>query len=137
MIVLDTNIISEWFKSQPNPAIFAWLAENPKEKLMLTSITVAELYYGLNLLDEGKRRRDLKRGVDSLLADEFLGQILDFGQQAAKHYGTLANQLKTKGIVIGQSDTMIAAIVAEHQATLLTRNDKHFVHCGIKVVNPF
>ena len=137
MIVLDTNIVSEWIKPKPSTAVFEWLDERPDERLMITSITVAELHYGFNLLPEGRRRKQLEQSIGSLLEDEFFGQVLGFGHEAARRYGALSAQLKAEGIVIGQNDTMIASIVAEHEATLLTRNDKHFVHCGINVVNPF
>ena len=137
MIVFDTNIISELFKPQPDLRLLDWVKRNQKEVPRLTSVTVAEMCYGLSLMNEGKRKAKLAEEIAYITEQKFAGKILNFGCKAAKRYGALAAQLKVEGIVIGQNDAMIASIVAEHKATLLTRNDKHFVHCGINVVNPF
>jgi len=137
MIILDTNIVSELMKTQPDEGVLSWFSELSGQAIMITSITVAELRYGVAALPNGKRRTRLDTLITEMIDEDFESSILDFGRQAGEAYGLLAAELKNKGIGVGQSDVMIASIAVVNEATLATRNEKDFEHCGINIINPF
>ncbi len=137
MIILDTNIISELMKKTPNQQVMNWFDALSSQPIATTAITVAEIHFGLTNMGKGKRQENLTALFQTVLREDFSGYVLPFDQNAAKAYGLLAARLRKKGTPIGQSDTMIAAISMLHDAVLVTRNDKHFKHCGIDIANPF
>ncbi len=137
MIILDTNIISELFRKVPAPQVMTWLAEQPVQELVTTSITIAELRFGAQSLPNGKRRDTLNAQITAMLKKQLIGTVLPFGQEEAEMYGALAADLRRQGIAIGMGDKMISAITLLQDATLATRNTKDFLPCGVKVVDPF
>src|SRR3989338_4468508 len=105
MIVLDTNVISALMQAQPDPVIVAWLDDQPAESIWLNSITIFEARYGLALLADGQRKRDLKESFEQLLQDDFEGRVLFFDNSAASHAAELAAQRKAKGKPVDMRDT--------------------------------
>ena len=89
MIVLDTNVVSEVMKPAPNPHVRAWLNNQAAETLYLTSVTLAELLFGIRLLPSGKRKDILVQALDRLMA-LFRNRVLPFDTDAAKFYAELA-----------------------------------------------
>lgn len=136
MIILDTNIISELMKPTPDENVWAWVDVLDSQAIVTTAITSAEILFGINTLPTGKKRTALLRAFEALLTEDF-AEILPFDQAAAESYAVLQAQLRNQGTPIGQSDAMIASIAGVYDATLATRNIKHFETCGIDVVNPF
>jgi hypothetical protein len=137
MIVLDTNIISELMKARPDPEVETWLATQPAAGLFITTITEAELRYGVALLPASKRRDRLAVTVETMLIEEFADHILPFDSSAAIAYALVATERRQSGHPISQFDAQIAAIARSHGAALATRNDKDFEGCGIDVINPW
>jgi predicted nucleic acid-binding protein len=136
MIILDTNIISELMKAKPEPKVLAWADKQPEQPVVTTAITSAEIYAGINALPDGKRKTELNDTFGTILL-EVIDEVLPFDQAAAEAYGVLTALLRRNGTPVGQSDAMIAAIVLAHGGTLVTRNIKDFLPCGIEVINPF
>lgn len=137
MILVDTNIVSELMRAEPAPQVLRWLDAQPAEVLTLSAITVAELVFGLEQLPQGHRRSQLQNALLEQIELNFPDKVLAFDHAAAFRYGRLAADLRRRGISIGQSDAIIAAIALHHDATLATRNVRHFEPCGVRVVNPF
>jgi predicted nucleic acid-binding protein len=136
--VLDTNIVSESFKVSVDPACDAWL-EKHIEDCFITTVTLAELRYGVERLPEGKRKRELDRKLDFLWED-FGERILDFDSTAAVEFGRyVAEYESAQGLQAVEAadvrDFQIAAIAGANAMTIATRNVRHFV--GIRCVNPF
>jgi len=137
MIILDTNVISELIKARPSRKVISWFERQSPQPLATTAITAAELWYGLNAMPEGKRRRALQEAVTDMLEKDFGGAILPFDLAAAEAFGFLAARLKALGRPAGHNDTMIAAIALSRDGVLVTRNDRHFRDSGVRIVNPF
>ena len=135
MIILDTNIISELKKDKPDKHVFQWF-DSLEDSVVLTTITTGELQRGVMFLPEGRWKARLTAVLETILS-QYGDTILDYDNPPALAYGSLCADLRAKGIGISQSDAMIAAITSVHGATLATRNDKDFLHCGIPVINPF
>lgn len=137
MIVLDTNIISEMMRTQPDAQVRDWFTKQPIAGLFTTTLTQAEIFYGLFLLPEGQRRQALLSAAQPMFEIDFAGRVLPFDVDAALAYPEIAGGRRQSGQPIGQIDAQIAAIVRSRGARLATRNVRDFVDCGIEVVDPW
>ncbi len=136
MIVLDTNVISEAMKSQPDSAVHAWLDAQAAETLFLSSVTVAEMLFGLGVLPAGRRKDALAQTLDGLLA-LFRDRILPFDIDAARQYAHLAVTARTSGKGLPTPDGYIAAIATAHGFAMASRDVAPFQAAGIRVINPW
>lgn len=137
MIVLDTNVVSEAIRTQPDPSVASWLASRPSSSLFITAITQAELLYGLELLADGKRRRGLTDAVQAILREGFRGRVLPFDGPAAEAYATIAAGRRARGKPISAFDAQIAAIARSRGAHVATRNVADFDDCGVEILDPW
>ncbi len=136
-IVLDTNVISELIQPMGSIVIREWLASQNRASLYATSITQAEILYGIQILPKGQRRQKLLEGASIVFARYLHDRTLPFDGAAAELYSQIAAYRKQLGRPISQFDAQIAAICRVHQATLATRNIRDFLDCGIHLVNPW
>ena len=137
MIVLDTNVVSEAVRPRPDEVVGAWLAARPSSSLFITTITAAELLYGLELLPDGRRRAALTDAVRSILREGFRGRVLPFDEAAATAYATVAATRRGIGRPLSALDAQIAAIARSRGAGVATRNVADFDECGIEVIDPW
>lgn len=137
MIVLDTNVLSELMKPSPSQAVLGWMSGQPSEELFTTSITMAEILYGVELLPKGKRRAKLLHEAEATFAEDFTHRIFFFDERAARIFGPLAVMRSAHGRPIGVLDAQIAAISRANGAALATRNTDDFEGCGVMLINPW
>ena len=137
MVLLDTNVVSELMKAEPAGDVMAWINAAPTAALFVSTITQAEILYGIALVPSGKRRDALSRAARAVFDNSFRGRILPFDSDAAEAFAALAAERRQAGQPISQADAQIAAIARSRGATLATRNIKDFEGCGIEVVNPW
>jgi len=136
MIVLDTNVVSQAMKPEANPAVRAWLNEQVAETLYLTSITLAEMLFGIAVLPAGKRRNTLTRALDGLL-ELFGDRVLPFDIDAARHYTDLAVAARTAGRGFPIPDGYIAAIAASRGFIVASRDTSPYEAGGLQVIDPW
>jgi hypothetical protein len=136
MIVLDTNVVSELMRPEPAPAVLAWLRQRSGGSLHTTTVTVAEIRYGIARLPEGRRRETLQQAASEIFA-AFPRQVIPFDLAAANTYADVVTGRESIGNPIDGFDAQIAAICRSHAATLATRNTKDFIDTGITLVNPW
>jgi len=137
MIVLDTNVLSALMRRDPDSVVVAWLDLQPPESVWTTAVTVFEIRFGLELLDPGRRRRQLEDAFSRVVDDDFQGRILFFDHEAANAAASLAAQRRAVGKPVDFRDIEIAGIIAARRATLATRNVRHFHDLGIELVDPW
>jgi toxin FitB len=137
VIILDTNVLSETLKAAPSPQVTEWLARHQPSELFTTTITQAEILYGVELLAVGKKRTALELAIESIFAEAFEGRILPFDSEAARAFARIASVRRTAGRRVTEFDTQIAAIAFAHRAAVATRNTMDFEGCGIAVLNPW
>lgn len=137
MIVLDTNVISELMRREPDPNVMRWIAQQPVAGLFTTTLTQAEIFYGLELLPEGRRRDDLLAAAGPIFELDLAGRVLPFDSDAAYAYPAIVVGRKQGGQPISQIDAQIAAIARSRGARLATRNVRDFADCGITVIDPW
>lgn len=137
MIVLDTNVVSELMKPVPDGRVAGWVDARPADEMFITAITVAELMYGVAALPAGQRKSNLREAVMDLVVEDFRGQVLPFGGEAAPHYADLVVARNRAGRPAGVLDAQIAAICRQVGATLVTRNTEDFTDTGVELVDPW
>ena len=135
MYLLDTNVISERMKAQPNPAVIGWLDEN-KAELYLPAVALDELRYGVLRLPEGRRKEGFARAVETL-ASSYADKTVPFDAKAAWKSAEFRWQAHSSGFNPSVQDMMIAGIAAANGTVLATRNVKDFASLDVEVVNPF
>lgn len=137
MIVLDTNVISELMKPKPTRRVVTWLNAQPASSLFTTSITKAEILYGLMLLPAGRRRTSIEAAVSTMFEEDFSGRVLAFDSEAALSFARIASARRQAGQPISQSDAQIVAIAHSRGASVATRNVADFDDCEVTIINPW
>ncbi|OAP46173.1 type II toxin-antitoxin system VapC family toxin [Sinorhizobium americanum] len=137
MIILDTNVLSELLAPIPSVLVEAWLAEQPPASIFTTTVTQAEILYGIRIMSEGRRRRELEAAIALIFREDLSGRILPFDGEAADAYASIASQRRKSGRPISQFDAQIAAIALSRGAALATRNVSDFAETGVAIVNPW
>ena len=137
MIILDTNVLAELMRPAPSPRVVAWVAKQPATELFTTSITEAEVFYGIELLGKGKRRESLLEAAEAMFAEDLAGRIFGFESDAARAFSRIAAHRRGLGRPISLADAQIAAIAQVRGAKLATRNLADFKDIGLDVINPW
>jgi toxin FitB len=137
MILLDTNVISEVMKPAPEALVTAWLNSRNTAELWTSTVVVAEIYSGLDLMPAGKRQRLLFERAEFMFDRFFESRILPFDLPAARAYGAVLKTRQAKGLPIDEMDALLAATALANGSALATRNISHFQSCGIRVLNPW
>ena len=137
MIVLDTNVVSELMRPSPAAQVIEWVSQQAAPTMYFTTISEAELRYGVAILPAGRRRDGLLSGIEGMLREDFAGRIIPFDRAAALAYAEIAAGRRASGHPISHSDCQIAAIARSIGAAVATRDEEDFEGCGIAVVNPW
>ncbi len=136
MIVLDTNVLSEEMKSAPEPAVHDWLLRQSPLELFTTAITEAEIIYGVTVMPDSKRKRDLDAAAQRVLA-LFAGRILPFDSAAAREFAQIVADGRRTGRSIEYFDAQIAAIARSRGMSLATRDVHDFASTGVQLIDPW
>jgi predicted nucleic acid-binding protein len=136
MIVVDTNVASELMRPAPDSRVVGWLRAQDGGELYTTSITVAEIGYGVERLPDGARKA-LLGATAAHVFSSFAERVLAFDFDAAGLYGEIVAARERGGAPIDGFDAQIAAICRRHGATLATRDVKDFEQTGVEIVNPW
>ncbi|MFZ4479772.1 MAG: type II toxin-antitoxin system VapC family toxin [Rhodoferax sp.] len=137
MIILDTNVVSEPLKQEPVRTVLEWLDAQAPETLFLTSITLAELYAGIESMPTGRRKTELSLALLDRVVPLFEGRILVFDSKAAQAFARVNAKAQSAGNPIGFADGAIAAIAAANSFCVATRNVKDFKGTGVEIINPW
>lgn len=135
MIILDTNVISEALLEQCNFFVDKWFDNQPIGLLCTTSINTAELWGGIKIMPDGKRKVALENGLNTFSAKILGSRILPFDGEAAKIYASLVVRSRSNGISISFADGQIAAIALVHGLKVATRDILPFEAAGVDVIN--
>ena len=137
MILLDTNIVSEMMKVSPSEKVVIWLDSQEVSQLFISTVTIAEIAYGINALPEGVKRSSIEKAFFKTIENGFKHRVLPFGEAAAHAYGKLMGERKSLGRPMSILDGQIAAIALSEDAIVATRNTRDFLDCELELVNPF
>jgi len=137
VIVLDTNVLSALMQRRPDPQVIGWLDGLPAESIWLTTITVFEIRFGIEILAAGRKRQRIEMAFENSLVEDFGQRVLAFDQPAAHAAARIAANLRSLGRRPEIRDVEIAGIVSTRKATLATRNTKLFESTGLPLVDPW
>jgi hypothetical protein len=137
MILLDTNVVSEPLKLSADAAVLTWIDAQLVETLFLSTISLAELRFGIAALPPGKRRDTLQTSLEQRILPLFVGRILPFDAAASEAYAVLRARARTNGKAIAPADGYIAATAMTHGLIVATRDTEPFEAAGLTVINPW
>jgi len=135
--LLDTNVISEWVKPQPDRNVVSWLAEADEDRVFISVISFAEICRGIELMPGGRRRERLAQWLAEELPVRFEDRILAIDLQVADTWGVVMARSQKMGLALGSMDAFVAATATSHGLTLVTRNVKDFEHLGVPLLDPW
>jgi tRNA(fMet)-specific endonuclease VapC len=136
--LLDTCVISEYTRREPNLNIIRWVDQLDESSLFLSAITIGEIKRGIDLLPaDSKRKQALTLWLNNGLLERFTGRIYPITVEVMLRWGTLYADLETSGQTISTMDSLISATALHHQAIIVTRNEDHFRPAGVQIVNPW
>ncbi len=137
MILLDTNVISEPQRREPNARVLEWIDAQALETLYLSAITVAELRASIALMPAGKRRDSLHGNLEKRLLPMFANRVLSFDMACTKAYAELLAKSRAAGLVVETADAFIAAVALANGFAVATRDTRPFEAAGVNVINPW
>jgi predicted nucleic acid-binding protein len=135
--LLDTNVVSELRKPKPDRRVIAFVAGQALDRLYLSSVTLAEIRLGIELIDDVGRRSDLTLWLDNELRPMFDGRILQADEDVLLRWRLIIEAGRKRGHTFSHPDVLIAAIAASHGLTVATRNSSEFVAAGVNVLDPW
>jgi predicted nucleic acid-binding protein len=137
MLMLDTNMLSEIMRSEPEQKVVDWIVRQPSDELFTAAVCQAEILSGLAVMPSGRRRAELEEAARSMFADDFDGRVLPFDAEAASAYAEVFAARRKAGRPSGTIDLMLAGIARARGASVVTRNVADFEGVGVPIVNPW
>ncbi len=137
MIIIDTNVVSEPLRPEPERAVIDWLNAQEPETLYLTTVNLAELLAGIEAMPAGRRRNKLNTALVDRMMPLFEGRILPFDKGAAEAFARMDASARLAGNRISFADGAIAAIASANGFMLATRNVHDFKGTNIRIINPW
>jgi predicted nucleic acid-binding protein len=134
--LLDTCLLSELVKAQPDPKVLESLNARAEKALYVAAMTLAELHRGVARLPDSRRKHELAKWLVQLQAG-FNERVLPFTQETATYWGELCVRAEAQGRSLAAFDSIIAATAIEHGLVLVTRNERDFANVPLVVINPW
>ncbi|MGA1865566.1 MAG: type II toxin-antitoxin system VapC family toxin [bacterium] len=135
--LLDTCVISEMIKSNPNRNVINWITSCQENSFYLSALTIGEIQKGISKLSESKRKNELQSWIDNELRERFLGKILDINIEVAKVWGKIQGNSEKQGVTIPAIDSLIAATGIFYGLIVVTRNIIDMENTGVSLLNPW
>jgi toxin FitB len=132
--LIDTNVLSELRRKQPDPKVVAWMQVRPRPSMFLSVLTLGEIRKGIERIEEASRKQALLDWLEIELPHYFVGRLLDIDAQTADRWGRL---MASAGRPLPAIDGLLAATALQHDLTLVTRNTKDFASLGVQLINPW
>ncbi|MBN8897688.1 MAG: type II toxin-antitoxin system VapC family toxin [Rhodospirillales bacterium] len=137
MLVLDTNMLSEIMRPEPERKVADWIVRQQSEELFTAAVCQAEILSGLAVMPSGRRRTELEEAARAMFTDDFDGRVLPFDIEAASAYAKVFAARRNAGRPSGTIDLMLAAIARARGASVVTRNVADFEGVGVAIINPW
>jgi toxin FitB len=135
--LLDTNVLSELRRPRPEPRVVAFVAAQPLDRLHVSSVSLAEIRFGIERLADGARRADLGEWLANRVRPMFAGRVLPVSEDVMLRWRLLVDNRRRSGHTFSQPDLLIAATALHHGLTVVTRNAGDYVHARVPILNPW
>lgn len=136
-LLLDTNVLSEVTKPNPDMRVLAWLDQLDEDRSFISIVSIAEIRRGVALMDERRKRDALAEWLARDLPQRFERRIIPVDEPVASAWGDLMGRAKRSGRGLSSMDGLIAATAVAHDLTLATRNTRDFEGFGIELIDPW
>jgi predicted nucleic acid-binding protein len=134
--LIDTNVISEPARRNPDSGVTAWFASADEETIHLSVITMGEIHKGIERVSEPAKKAKLEKFF-AMLRLRFGSRVLPIDELVAERWGRLTGNLAARGLALPAIDSLIAATALQHDLTIVTRNDGDYQNAGVPILNPF
>jgi toxin FitB len=135
--LLDTNILSELRRLQPEPMVVKFIAARPLESLYISSVTLAEIRFGIELVADVGRRSELSDWLVHKVRPMFEQRILQVTEDIMFKWWLLVEEGRKTGHTFSQPDLIIGATALEHGLTLVSRDTRDYLKAHVPVINPW
>jgi len=135
--LLDTNVISEVRKRRPHRKVVAFVAEQPLDLLYVSTVTLAEIRFGIELVVDANRRTELTAWLAHKVRPLFAQRVLDVTEDVIVKWRLLVEQGRRSGYTFSQPDLFIAATALHHGMTVVSRDTREYERAGVPVFNPW
>ena len=132
--LLDTNVLSELVRPEPNASVLSWFSSVPDESLYISALTIGEIRKGVEGVPDARRKEKLRVWLEHELPEWFGKRVLSIDGNVAERWGKLQAQAKRPVPAI---DSLLAATALHHELRMVTRNEKDFDYQGLEVINPW
>lgn len=132
--LIDTNVLSELRRKQPDPKVVAWMQARPRPALYLSVLTLGEIRKGIERVEDSARKHSLRDWLEVELPHYFVGRLLGIDGPTADRWGRL---MAGAGRPLPAIDGLLAATALQHDLTLVTRNTKDFAGLDVSLINPW
>ena len=135
--ILDTNIISELIKQDPDHRVVSFIDSLPEKNIYLSVVTIGEIQFGIQKLPQSKKRDRILSWLETDLLSRFENRIVEIDIETMLVWGEMSASLQALGTPMPIMDSLIAATCKTKNYTLVTRNTKDFLHLDIVLIDPF
>jgi predicted nucleic acid-binding protein len=135
--LLDTALIIELVKKEPDTAVVRWLDEQDEQNLFLSILTLGELQKGISKLPVGSRKAELQTWVTVDLVERFTGRIIDLDLETALFWGKMQGESELKGDKLPVMDSLIAAVATVHGLVVVSHSDMGLSRCRVRIFDPW
>lgn len=135
--LLDTCVLSEFTRRQPDQRVVDWLTSVDEENLFISVITIGEIQHGIERLPDSHRKTTLLTWMSTGLIERFTGRVVAIDMPVMLLWGSLVARLEASGQPVGVMDSLLAASALHNHLFVATRNVADFLPCGVQVLNPW
>ncbi len=135
--LLDTCLLSEFTRRQPEQKVIRWLDNIDEEKLFVSAITVGEIQHGIERLPDSRRKVELLIWLNNDMINRFGARILPLDTSTLVLWGSLTARMEKAGQPFAVMDALIASTAFQHNLIIATRNVSDFLACGVQLINPW
>lgn len=135
--LLDTNILSEIRRPKPEPKVTSFIAAQPLESLYISTVTFAEIRFGIELLTDAVRRSELNNWLLRKVRPMFEQRVLEITEDIMLKWRLLVEEGRKAGHTFSQPDLIIAATAQHHDITVVTRDTSEYAKARVPVFNPW
>ena len=135
--LIDTNVISELRKPRPDESVTAFVSGQPLDRLFISSVTFAEIRFGIERLDDAARRASIAAWLENEMRPLFEDRVLPVTEDVLLRWRPIIEDGRKRGHTFSHPDVLIAATAAHHGLTVVSRNTGEFIAAGVDVLNPW
>jgi len=135
--LLDTCVVSELIKKNPDTNVLRWISEIEEASLYLSVLTLGEIHKGIEKLPQSKKKDQLHKWVNSDLRERFKNRIIDLDLVAATKWGEVQGKAELVGKPMSLIDGLISATGIVNDLIVVTRNIRDMEQSGVSLLNPW